>query len=384
MKKIVAILLCGLMVFSTACKKSTRKTTSPAEENEETTKPGSGNAGVITGTLNLDPDAEDAGRWAIVLPVNPGNIQVQNACFDYYFDGEQVVKPFSGAQVEATVSYKAEKDSELVFYILPFSKNLRWNVKEALASQALKAEATEDGELVFKVDLPDNVTGADYAFLLVEDGEAVCYYKTTIMNSRDDNTLDDTVVAKKPVIYLYPEEETEVYVTLDLAGSLICSYPKYLIPGEDDTDVEGWHVMAYPDGMLTNLEDGRNYDYRFWEGNLDMEDVDFGNAACIAGKDTAAFLEEYLSAAGLNDSEIDDFISYWLPQMEGNAYNLITFTCPEYEEAAKLNIFPKPDSELRIFMVFTALDEPVDSAMNMPKPFVREGFTVVEWGGCEI
>lgn len=43
----------------------------------------------------------------------------------------------------------------------------------------------------------------------------------------------------KPVIYLYPTEETEVTVKLDYAGEFICTYPEY--DGE-------WKVNAFPDG----------------------------------------------------------------------------------------------------------------------------------------
>ena len=42
---------------------------------------------------------------------------------------------------------------------------------------------------------------------------------------------------EKPVIYLYPEQETDVRVTLDLAGELTCTYPAY---------GDGWSVRAAP------------------------------------------------------------------------------------------------------------------------------------------
>ena len=45
----------------------------------------------------------------------------------------------------------------------------------------------------------------------------------------------------KPVIYLYPEQETTVSVSLDYAGTLTATYPAY----ED-----GWTVTAEPDGTL--------------------------------------------------------------------------------------------------------------------------------------
>ena len=51
----------------------------------------------------------------------------------------------------------------------------------------------------------------------------------------------DEQLAAKPVIYLYPEEETEVAVTLNYDGSLTCAYPAY-----DD----GWTVTPEPDSVL--------------------------------------------------------------------------------------------------------------------------------------
>ena len=49
----------------------------------------------------------------------------------------------------------------------------------------------------------------------------------------------------KPVIYLYPEEETEVAVKLNLDGKLTCTYPAY---------ENGWQVTAAPDGTLTDAK----------------------------------------------------------------------------------------------------------------------------------
>lgn len=57
------------------------------------------------------------------------------------------------------------------------------------------------------------------------------------------------VPAAKPVIYLYPEEETQVSVRLDFDGELTSTYPSY----ED-----GWTVDASPDGTLTDPATGRS------------------------------------------------------------------------------------------------------------------------------
>ena len=35
-------------------------------------------------------------------------------------------------------------------------------------------------------------------------------------------------------------------------------------------------------------------------------------------------------------------------------------------------------------MVYQALNEPIDVEEMAVEPFIRHGFTVVEWGGCEL
>lgn len=182
-------------------------------------------------------------------------------------------------------------------------------------------------------------------------------------------------VAEKPVIYLYPTVECEVHVGLSLNGELTVSYPQY----PDD----GWSVTASPDGTLTD-DAGRTYDSLFWEAELDAE-YDMSHGFCVAGTDTAEFLEETLAALGLSDKEANAFIVYWLPRMQENAYNLITFQTGAYTDAAVLDITPAPDTVIRVFMVWQALDNAIDiSEPVLTGAPARDGFTVVEWGGAEI
>lgn len=183
----------------------------------------------------------------------------------------------------------------------------------------------------------------------------------------------DEQVAAKPVIYLYPEEETEVTVTLDYDGSLTCTYPAYN---------DGWTVTAQPDGTLT-AEDGQTYNYLYWEGVSDTE-YDFSRGFCVPGADTAAFLEDALAQLGLTRREANEFIVYWLPRMEQNPYNLISFQTDAYTDHARLTVTPEPDSVLRVFMAWKPLEAPVElPAQDLPA-FSRSGFAVVEWGGSEV
>lgn len=178
----------------------------------------------------------------------------------------------------------------------------------------------------------------------------------------------------KPVIYLYLEEETQVSVKLDYEGKLTSTYPTY----ED-----GWTVTARPDGTLIDPDTGREYYCLFWEGITDVE-YDLTSGFMVKGEETAAFLEEALAALGLTEKEANEFIIYWLPRMERNPYNLISFQTENYTDNAVLTIDPAPDSVLRVFMAWKGLDTPVEVEPQTLTGFTRTGFTVVEWGGTEV
>ena len=180
---------------------------------------------------------------------------------------------------------------------------------------------------------------------------------------REERQNDHTDLDAKPVLYLYPEKETEVNVRLDYDGELTCTYPAY---GE-----EGWTVTAAPDGTLTD-KTGQTYSYLYWEG-LSDGDYDFSQGFCVPGADTAAFLEESLEKLGLTRREANEFIVYWLPRMQNNPFNLISFQFENYTNRAGLTITPQPDSLLRVFMAW----------QDLPA-FARTGFAAVEWGGAEL
>ena len=196
------------------------------------------------------------------------------------------------------------------------------------------------------------------------------------VDSNGYRTIYFEAVPAKPVIYLYPEQETDVHVELELTeAELNTTYPKY---------DNGWDVTAYPDGTLLNKADGSHHKYLFWDAVNCRTHFDFSKGFCVAGADTERFLKEKLTEMGLTEQEMNEFIVYWLPLMEHHAYNLISFQGETYTNSAKLTITPNPDSECRIFMAYVPLDNAVEIEPQQLETFERTGFSVVEWGGVEI
>ena len=197
------------------------------------------------------------------------------------------------------------------------------------------------------------------------------YYADTVYITGID--APPGVTYGKPVIYLYPEQETDVHVKLDFDGQLTCTYPAYN---------DGWSVTAAPDGMLYD-QSGNSYYCLYWEGE-GTQSFDFSQGFCVAGKDSAAFLEDALAKLGLNRREANEFIIYWLPLLEANPYNLISFQAEEYTDRAELEITPQPDTLIRVYMAWKPLDAAVEIQPQTLTAPQREGFTVIEWGGSQV
>ncbi|EKD47522.1 MAG: hypothetical protein ACD_66C00021G0001 [uncultured bacterium] len=176
----------------------------------------------------------------------------------------------------------------------------------------------------------------------------------------------------KPVIYLYPEVETQIDVTLDLAGGFSYTEPAY---------ENGWSVIASPDGTLVNIKDGQVYPYLFWEGKGGMYQAP-ENYWVVAQPNVERFLVKTLGKMGLNRQETADFMEFWYPRMQDAAYYQIGFHGTEVMNVlAPMTLSQQPDSVLRILMDFQELNAPAPSNPGTIVPFNRTGFSVVEWGG---
>ena len=188
---------------------------------------------------------------------------------------------------------------------------------------------------------------------------------------RDDinNVIDDG--DKKPILYLYPEEEMDISVKVKKPELLKTTYPKYN---------DGWNVTVKPNGDMVD-EDGKYYYALYWDEDNNTKE-EFKEGFYVTKDNALEFLEEKLDKIGLNEKEKNEFIMYWLPVLEKNGKNIVRFSfTEELQNKNEIIIEPKPDSLLRVHINIKKVNKKVSIKEQEIKPFNREGYSAVEWGG---
>lgn len=186
--------------------------------------------------------------------------------------------------------------------------------------------------------------------------------------------LPNNTEAKKPNIYLYPETETEITVTFEKPEYLTASIPDY---------TGAWTVTAAPDGTLTG-EDGNSYGYLFYEALVKKKAFRTEEGFLVLADKREETFRRILSAYGFNEQEINDFIEYWTDYLkEGVDYLMYPMLTDGVDAAMPVSFSVKPDSIYRIWFGFAIYDGGEIKAPPVT-PIMREGFTVIEWGGAVL
>ncbi len=179
---------------------------------------------------------------------------------------------------------------------------------------------------------------------------------------------------KKPILYLYPKETTDIQVKLQYPERITTQYPKY--------GADGWKVTAQPNGDLTDAQ-GKKYYAIYWEESK-PEAVDFSQGFYVEKDRAADFLEAKLTEIGLNDRERNEFIMYWLPKLEENPASLVSFVLTEdLQQTNELKIYPAPDSLLRVHIHIKSTTKNTNPIPQTFAKFDRQDFSAVEWGGTD-
>jgi|GEM_PF-2964494 len=182
---------------------------------------------------------------------------------------------------------------------------------------------------------------------------------------------------RKPAVYLYPEQESEVSLQIFNRGPITAAWPP-LGPGNT------WKVRARPDGEITD-DTGRTYRYLFWEGETASElTFDRRVGFVLSGGKVQEFLAKSLKDLGLTNDEANDFIVFWYPILSQHKFVYVHFLTEEYERRVGLKVTPNPDSKLRFFMLYQPLVKEISIIEQKLPRFQRAGFVLVDWGGGEL
>ena len=319
---------------------------------------------------------------SIFYTVKPVNSVMKVVSYEKYKEIVKSIKSASNYKIEPY--YLNKNNNYIVLAYANGYKSYKMNLLDCLEEN--------NKIIIYGNEEVDNFNTDKYGYIIaiptnLPEGTEIeyreCYNDTQIDNiekyGRPENRIninDGLTRIEKPIIYLYPTEETDVSVKLLKSENLICSYPKYQ---------GGWNVIAEPNGDLKDLTTNRNLYSLYYESKSDINFKVENEGFVIKGGDSAKFLEEKLAILGLNEKEAEEFIVYWLPRLEANKYNYIRFaTLDEINENMPLEINPNPDSIIRIMMTFKGLDNPIDVKEQELVTPERNGFVAVEWGGTEI
>ena len=198
-------------------------------------------------------------------------------------------------------------------------------------------------------------------------GRVLTFYNTSFISPAE---------CGKPVIYLYPEKDTDVHVQVTPKQGFTITEPDY---GKD-----GWFVHATTDSVITNYANNKQYPYLFWEGNSDELLPNMTEGFVIGKDELSQFFNDKLIRLGLNEKEIVDFKEFWIAKMEleNKPYYQVSFLSKVFiNKSAPLTIEPKPDTVIRVLMNYEGLDEFREVQGQYLHAPERRGFTVVEWGG---
>ena len=207
----------------------------------------------------------------------------------------------------------------------------------------------------------------DYTLKFTMQGEPIVLnLNNSLAMDYKDLSFFEPMQIDAPNIYLYPETESDISVTLDFpnGGHVKLSDPPYN---------DGWNVNVTPEGII----DGE-YDYLFYKAILPAQpNVNEGWLLTTANLESE--FRVLLAEQGFVGREIDDFVEYWVPLFDDAPYYGVY--PQDVEPFVGLNITPDPENTLRMFLLVLPFEQPVTIPIPRENNYlIRDGFTVVEWG----
>ena len=185
----------------------------------------------------------------------------------------------------------------------------------------------------------------------------------------DENECDTCNLVYKPNIYIYPNEKIELSVKLDfpIGGKVVTSIPEY---------GTGWNILVDASGLINDT-----YSYLFYEST--QPDVwQRNNGWNIQTDKLESFFRNNMTEYGFNGREINDFIEYWIPRLNDYPlYSIYPQTKSIIDDVIQLDFSKQPENIMRLFYFIKGHSQLQDKlAAPTIDNFVREGYSVTEWG----
>jgi len=148
----------------------------------------------------------------------------------------------------------------------------------------------------------------------------------------------------------------------------------FIVTSEPDYN-DGWSITAEPSGLIDGV-----YDYLYYESTvLPVFQQEEGFA--VESETIMDWFAASLPEFGLNQSETEDFLTYWSTNLpEANCYEIYPQYAGTIAQTMGLEITPTPDTLFRLRFLIKLTDECPDIPVPEVSPFDRQGFVAVEWG----
>uniref|UniRef100_UPI00321785BD PKD domain-containing protein n=1 Tax=uncultured Draconibacterium sp. TaxID=1573823 RepID=UPI00321785BD len=278
-----------------------------------------------------------------------------------------------------------KKIISLLILVLTFTacdKNEESPFEELVACFGHNPNELNDGEVQFANcsegansyywDFGDGKTSTEKEPLHIFDGDFPYNVTLIAYNGNETDTVTkpiyDDIMVYKPNIYIYPENNINLCVTISfpMGGEIVESIPAY---------AEQWCVNIDTTGKIDN-----QYDYLFYESKQ-PNTFQYKKGWCVARKDINSFFKTNMKQYNFSDTEINDFIEYWMPLLDENNYYMVyPQTNKIIDEIIKLNFSIQPDNVSRLFYGVLGVDEYTEIEKPVINPFNRNGFHIIEWG----
>lgn len=184
-----------------------------------------------------------------------------------------------------------------------------------------------------------------------------------------------------PAIWLYPEVECDVDVSLTFHGGgfLIVSTPPYQ---------DKWRIHVDPSIPFARYKE--RYGFQSYFEFLDYDGIregpyQFSQGWCVPQNEFMSWLQENLLKLGFTDNEIGSVVYYYGRMLMDNKYpGKYLYIWPQnsqiVDKSVSLTISPTPDSVYRIWFYLQFSDTPKQPEIPNLDLVVRKGFTVTEVG----